>query len=589
MHPFDLPEITDLIALFLPPTSLVRSCLVSRHWHACFHPALWRSVSLREDCEPTSAAIAGLARRASLVRVLSLEYLSDDDFLRACSLHYPSLQSIKAVLHKNPSRKLVLAFKDFIDRHGHLLVSVQYWQDKDQASAYANTDVFQILDGCIKAGKQQTDAKNTQRLKSLSLRGLSLDLDSIDKETKALLRSLDSFSISAAFLVKFYFMSSADMGSEPDRFSWRLGGDKGSPQEPCRIQHLTLDSACLEAEYQLALECQDLRSLCWKRPPPQLPGPRAPLDLDLARHQWPHLQRLCLPHSFLTDDKLATILRHLGMGWKLGKRAPLKELDASFTGFKTLCAQVLLDELTPVVGVHKNQSTSRDLAKAGQLTPPPSQGPFQSLPCTGFALENLFLFASHCSGAYIQRFLCEIPTLKRFSGSILTDTDIAADPRPWICHGLEKLDLGFIRTFSKTPYIPKPGHGFTAGPLINLAQSGGATNARGFTAGPMLSPTNSNTAVTNSHRFSARPVLGQASPVITNSDSFTAGPIVNLATSSNTDATTPPVAVGPRTLELSNNSKWFHFPQSFILDRIAGLTSMEELIMNARISAEIME
>jgi len=314
-------------------------------------------------------------------------------------------------------------------------------------------------------------------------------------------------------------------GNETDRFSWRLGGDKDAAQEPCRIQHLTLDSTRgLEEEYQLALECQELRSLCWRSSfSRRFGGPPVPLDLDLARGRWPHLQRLCFPHNLWSDDHLAAVLRTLGAGHKLGKRAPLKELDATFTGFHTQCAQVLLDELAHVVPAD-SQSPSSDLIAA-------QRPPQEPLSRTGFALESLLLLASKCSGAYIQRFLCEVPTLKRFSGNTLADMDIALDPRPWVCHDLEELNLGFMRTFSTGANEPPPAsHGFSAGPILNLA-------------------TNSNTGVTTS------------------------------------TSATGPSATGS-SLSKDSSSKRFRFPQTFILDRIAALTNMEELNMAARRSSE---
>lgn len=103
-------------------------------------------------------------------------------------------------------------------------------------------------------------------------------------------------------------------------------------------------------------------------------------------------------------------------------------MNLEYTGFGPLSAQVLLSEED---GGHDDGMTT--------IRQQEQQQPDQRR-----TLEVLYLSGcDNLSGQIVQQMLCSFPNLKRFHGPNLTDKDILADPRPWICNGLERLELTF--------------------------------------------------------------------------------------------------------------------------------------------------
>ena len=51
----------------------------------------------------------------------------------------------------------------------------------------------------------------------------------------------------------------------------------------------------------------------------------------------------------------------------------------------------------------------------------------------------------------VQRFLCEMPSLKVFRANLLTAHDIKRDPRPWVCKGLEEISIAFVLKTNTLP------------------------------------------------------------------------------------------------------------------------------------------
>ncbi|KAF9352289.1 hypothetical protein BGX34_012225 [Mortierella sp. NVP85] len=85
LHPFELPEILQSIASYVPDSSLSACARVSKTWHQGFIPFIWRDVRL-QDCLPEAARAY-----SDLIRTLHISYELPQEHI---ALRCPNLSTL---------------------------------------------------------------------------------------------------------------------------------------------------------------------------------------------------------------------------------------------------------------------------------------------------------------------------------------------------------------------------------------------------------------------------------------------------------------------------------------------------------------
>jgi len=405
MHAFDLNEILDAIAVYLPAPSL-RSCiLVCHQWNAVFHPHLWRSVHINLRATQIVTTLPNLTLNASHVQDLSLvDFDQTDDYF---SLSFPRLQSLYlSFIQVADDRKLVDAGLRLWQRH---IASVQ-------SLTLINSKRFVVDDvwGFFKGPPSEPFCA----LRSLTMKLAIFPLNELNDEARAILCQLDTLALENVNLADTRTDHPFGQVSSP---RWRLLSDDSDDNDSTvRIQHLSLRHCYSIADaFHLMMACrQEIRSLIWHN------YSRAVNYVAvIVRHlrdengMWANLEELELNLSYLEDQDLAGIIGAL--------KCPLKKLSMTMTSFGNLSARTLLEATGP-------------------------RG--ERMHCE--RLKVVFVCGCvYLSGSMVQRFLCECPNLKDFRARLLSDLDVQRDPRPWVCKNLHTFLVGFAEAVTEGPAV----------------------------------------------------------------------------------------------------------------------------------------
>ncbi|KAG0042163.1 hypothetical protein BGZ83_000827 [Gryganskiella cystojenkinii] len=408
---FNLPEITDQIASYLTNKSLFQSIQVSKYWYRLFISGLYSKVTLIRADSMTTEYLDRLTIHASSIQGLTLKNLVDESTTRLLILPLPRLQHLRLVLSRGTTNTVIVAVQNLVRRQGHVLKTISFQAHSRYASIMPlNNVLWSILAGCH---------RYLGRLRTLRLSQINIILHILTEDIKQIFRLLNSFSIHDVRLMRAKgtpgdsISSSSSLAPSPSS-TWGLNTGNNT----CRIRDLTIracsaERASVQDEYTLILDCQELRSLKWNHWSRAYTKPR--LAQDLHSGAWPFLESLHLQWTSISDEDLAEILL------ALGPKRSLRELNADYTGFGPLCAKALMWR-----GEEANEDHVQD----------------NILHRHRLALQELFLVGSHnTTGSMLHEFLCTFPNLKQFSGAAITDKDILANPRPWVCTGLQMLDM----------------------------------------------------------------------------------------------------------------------------------------------------
>ncbi|KAG0051466.1 hypothetical protein BGZ83_003751 [Gryganskiella cystojenkinii] len=114
------------------------------------------------------------------------------------------------------------------------------------------------------------------------------------------------------------------------------------------------------------------------------------------------LESLTIPHAVFTRDEFAVVL---------GALSALKELDLTTTNFDQAAWRALRDHAPRYLNTLK-------------------------------VLD--IRYCMDLSGSAVQEILCSATGLEIFRTDYITDSNLVADPRPWVCTGLKILEMNFV-------------------------------------------------------------------------------------------------------------------------------------------------
>lgn len=485
-HPLNLPEIADHIGSFLTKNDLCTTLHVSRHWHQSFLPVIWREFSFGVEYGRVLEENPDIiTRHAPLIQALNMTHIDKVWAFGLFSKDFPRLNTIELQFDDDEIYwSLFCPLQDLVLRLGPRLQSfkIRIRSVAHMEKYITGVDFLKVLQGCNHHSDTELETDNpqegqehaianeqlTQRtfmsnLSVLSLNGVQIDIENLKDGPRSLLAGLTFLTLNG---VHFRSNRSSRDGSTSEHFEsqeivpypspsgqiskWRLvdslfSGD--CPAQPrkgenrVKIEHLDIrsathkddDDAMKDAgdQYQLILECQNVKDLTWVQ------SARAYNQLsfaqDLARGSrtikssaqshshfdqndnnninnndyyesdndgqlWPYLESLRVQQSAITDSCLSEILLAIG-------DRPFKELNIEQSLFHSLSLQAMADTRWQT-------------------------------------LERLFLHGCrNVTGAMVIQCLAEFPNLREFSGPVLTAEQLRRDPRPWVCLGLEKLNL----------------------------------------------------------------------------------------------------------------------------------------------------
>lgn len=393
VHSLDLPEITDQIASFLSKKTLFQCLLVSHAWHRAFLPNLWKDVLLQEGDSEQPQILDSLMQHAHFVQELSIDGDGTLSECRVLALNFPRLQKFCPRIHFTCTDEMVDAIKDLVRRQGPLLKTIflssdQQWLSETPDRSPWNT----IITGC----------KGHRQLRSLSMFHVAISVEDLDHGAKDLLKELDTLALHFTVLYRSTFDSTLPV--------WEISGSKVRDLTLVACEHEFPSDHNL-TEYRLLLDCQEIRSLTWER---YLRDEMVPMAKDLQRGCWPFLENLDFRSLDIRDGDLSEIL------WSMGR--PLRALNANGTGFGPLCSHALLNQLEGEGTNGVDRGSKRHAVGLRYLI-------LQACPAV--------------TGSHIQAFLCSFPKLEQLSARLLKEEDVLADPRPWICTEIKKLELHF--------------------------------------------------------------------------------------------------------------------------------------------------
>lgn len=403
VHPFDILEIAEMVAMLLTPHSLAQCALVSRDWHQTFSPLLWSDCRLPQDLVSLEPALSeAWIRYAPVIRQLS----THKDFLsrnKNQEIELPFLHTLCIDNHDLLgffySWDLVLTF---IRRHLDQLRSLTL----KQLSLHR---IFETNPPLTRHHAIGMVGGGGKRLTRLSLIGSKIDMAQWTDPIWESIKRLNSLSIENCTF------ESMDEVADLHK---RLEGN--------RIQHLVLHSnkvPTVPHTERLWIEaCPELRSLRWRN---MSPRPTSSMDEEpttmlfakgLALGQWRFLNSLDLGLRRVQDHYIAEILASLQCG--------LQFLNLNRTGFGPFATTALLDRVTRP-GWRQVSTGEPSLHRK--------------------TLEWLSVRdTSQVYSSTVQDFLCNLKNLKVFhASSDLTDREVMKDPRPWVCLDLVTLQLGF--------------------------------------------------------------------------------------------------------------------------------------------------
>ncbi|KAG0046628.1 hypothetical protein BGZ83_008216 [Gryganskiella cystojenkinii] len=420
-HPLDLPEFASELALYLTNKSLFACTLVSRSLHNNFLPFLWRHIRLSSSDTDTHDLTAprepsgrqtlrSLSPNTHWIESLHVNNLVGQGDNRVLQLDMPCLQHLSVVFSEYDSfrdkakgRQLVT---DLVRRQGHTLSSLTLvnlypkpgpWYT-DIAKVF--TSVWDILEGsCCSRIQGQS---NEQSLKTLTLRNIGIQLDHLDPKFYQLLISLETLNLDCITFVSSSTQRPFNAYELVNQHSpdWKQSPHRHSLQG-ARIQRLSIGSMkLLTLEYKFLLDCQQIRSLKWVDTYLSL---RPPFAQHLRQGLWPFLESLEISMNGLRDKDMAEIIETVG---------PLRVLNMDNTAFGNLSAKALLESGN---GKHCGKLETLSLDRCG-----------------------------HLRGWAVQRFLCELPKLRKIRARGLSDEDVEKDPRPWVCKVLREFQMGLL-------------------------------------------------------------------------------------------------------------------------------------------------
>ncbi|KAG0041350.1 hypothetical protein BGZ83_001959 [Gryganskiella cystojenkinii] len=226
----------------------------------------------------------------------------------------------------------------------------------------------------------------------------------------------------------------------------------------CRIQTLVLSNdtkTSCEIEFALLRECQQLQSLTWKRltsyRASDLLEPYTPPIVRGIRDQgfWPFLKEIdLLIHQHQVDVfrdlDYAEMIAHL--------KSPLKKLHLDASTFGTMSVEALLfsdkkhqdkDSISSTnsgSSSHGGASGGGGEDDRGHYSDPNRQYHHRS------SLESISLRnCNSVDGSMVHQIMCSLPRLRLLHAPYVTEDDILADPRPWMCDQLEDLKVCLYR------------------------------------------------------------------------------------------------------------------------------------------------
>ncbi|GJJ71527.1 hypothetical protein EMPS_03877 [Entomortierella parvispora] len=258
-------------------------------------------------------------------------------------------------------------------------------------------------------------AIHPSRLRVLTLRNVTFFLDHWNPDHRELFSRLEALRLDNSLLWfrqdfaegvpdAHFFAPIEEEGSVEDSLVKR--GQYWKPLPDIKIQHLSMNNPYVTKEqYLFLLDCRELRSLQWVK---EQAGERGNIKPALAKWlregQWPFLERLEIVMTQFSDQELAEILEAMPR--------PLKTLRMDKTAFAEASTRALLESGE---GHHRKSLESLSLVGCADL-----------------------------QGSMVQQFLCEMPRLRKLHARVLTDQDMAKDPRPWVCQNMRYLQVGFV-------------------------------------------------------------------------------------------------------------------------------------------------
>ncbi|GJJ71490.1 hypothetical protein EMPS_03840 [Entomortierella parvispora] len=399
---FDLPELTTLIAQFLPKENLLACIQVSRQWHHVFLPSLWQRIVLRDgDTIPTTTAtdtVIQLHQHSDMIQSLRMPL--------ACGLFYTNPASdfyspvVSDILILPRLQELILSFakssrlmddfrgaRNFLLKNGHHLSSLEVSVMHEGRLDMSSLSFWGLFGGC---------KAPDNRLSKLRLEGVRMVIDELDEASRQMLMRLDTLRLKSVHFLPHFSGPETEWPRLP-QWPQRLTG--------CKVKKLdVVECAPVLVAYRLIQDCQELRSLTWiYTEEPESVDLAPPLIQNLQAGLWPFLESLNLNINHLTDFRLAQLLEAV---------SPLKHLTLDISAFGDLSSIALLEAGS---GKHSKRMETLSLSRCSAL-----------------------------NGVMVQRFLCEMPHLKVLRANFLTQQNIEQDPRPWVCSQLEELRIAFL-------------------------------------------------------------------------------------------------------------------------------------------------
>ncbi|KAG0041820.1 hypothetical protein BGZ83_001268 [Gryganskiella cystojenkinii] len=447
-HPLEVLEILMTVASYLPRSSLRNCVRVSSVWHKALIRLLWKDCRLTVFKTPDVPAIrVALKKHARLVQKLAINTL----YLQGDSLFFPQLKSLDLTYQQHaPSTSTQVhsqsstddTITDFLGRHSAKL---------DALALRAFPAAFkQIM-------RLQGPKHGLSKLSNLSIHGPSsaITLSELDEDAWVLWKNLTVLELDQV-QVQTGATSAAQRSRPPATLFSQL--NKG----PIHMRELTIRHCgpmSAGEEFKLIEKCgAELRVLKWfhshdfykvLKPLQGIKGAKlAATDKYNAataagtggreRYRWaPKLERLDLSLSEIRDEDLAMIIGTV--------KSTLKQLHLFDVQVDYYTKGVLTYEKPLVPNNFKTNSNSSSCS-TNTVQDQQQQQPL----CK--RLESLTLSRCGVTGKKVNFYLSQCPRLLSFRGDGITDEDVEKRPLPWVCTNLRVLELGLaLRTEKQVP------------------------------------------------------------------------------------------------------------------------------------------